>query len=89
MKTKRFLIVAAASAALAAPALAQDSGGGFGIGKGGYGEIIDAQTVVKREKAKEVDRDYQATIRKIPDQKISNDPWGSVRQADKPAKSGR
>jgi hypothetical protein len=94
MNTKVLLVALAASAALVSPAVSQGfggsgGGGGYGIGKGGIGEITDAQTVMKREKAKEVDQEYQATMKKIPDQKVSNDPWGSVRQTGKPAKPGR
>ena len=33
------------------------------------------------EKQKQIDADYKATLRKIPDAK-ANDPWGNMRSAD-------
>ncbi len=33
------------------------------------------------ERNKAIDEEYKATIKKIPDQKPSNDPWGNVRGA--------
>ena len=31
------------------------------------------------ERNKQIDEEYKASIKKIPDQKPNNDPWGSVR----------
>ena len=71
---------------LAGPAQAQGGPGGPGGGSdGGFkpnlmGAIgdksVDPET---EEKRKEIDRAYQATTRKIPEQKQPVDPWGSIR----------
>lgn len=37
---------------------------------------------IERDKA--IDRAYKDTLRKIPDAKASNDPWGSVRTESEP-----
>ena len=31
------------------------------------------------DQASKRDQDYKATLQKLPDQKVSNDPWGNVR----------
>jgi hypothetical protein len=64
---------------LAGPAQAQGgSDGGFKPDiMGAIGEKpVDPET---EEKRKEIDRAYQATTRKIPEQKQPVDPWGSIR----------
>jgi hypothetical protein len=38
-------------------------------------------TPEEQEKQKQLDADYKAATKKIPDQKASTDPWGSVRPA--------
>lgn len=83
---KTVLVASAVLALAAGPVLAQGHGGG--IGGGGYGQITDSQTVMKREKAKEVEQDYKAAMEKIPEKKKPVDPWGNVRPsaANKPSK---
>jgi hypothetical protein len=39
-----------------------------------------------REKDRQIEREYKAEMKKIPDQKASSDPWGNVRSSDTPAK---
>jgi hypothetical protein len=39
-----------------------------------------------REKDQQIERDYKAEMKKIPDQKASSDPWGNVRSSDTAAK---
>jgi hypothetical protein len=42
----------------------------------------DAKTQEQIEKQKAIEEAYKATLRKIPDAKQSNDPWGGVREAE-------
>jgi len=42
------------------------------------------RTPEEREKDKAVNDAYKAQMSKIPDQKASSDPWGTVRSADTP-----
>jgi hypothetical protein len=42
------------------------------------------RTPEEREKDKAVNDAYKAQMSKIPDQKTSSDPWGTVRSADAP-----
>ena len=42
------------------------------------------RTPAEREKDKAVNDAYKAQMSKIPDQKGSSDPWGTVRSADAP-----
>lgn len=42
------------------------------------------RTPEEREKDKVIEDAYKAQMSKIPDQKVSSDPWGSVRGADAP-----
>ena len=37
-------------------------------------------TAEEREKMNEIDKDYQATIKKVPDNKKGYDPWAGARQ---------
>jgi hypothetical protein len=60
----------------ATPALAQ------GKRSGGKRDIPDAQTVEKRAKDAQVEKDYKAALDKIPDQKANADPWGNVRSVE-------
>jgi len=41
----------------------------------------------EREKDQQIEQNYRAEMKKIPDQKASSDPWGNVRSSDttKPA----
>jgi len=45
------------------------------------------RTAEEREKDQQIEQDYKAEMKKIPDQKASSDPWGNVRSTDttKPA----
>jgi Spy/CpxP family protein refolding chaperone len=78
------VLLAAALVLPAASALAQDSGGGgggipmpkFSIG----GEQKRKLTPEEEEQQKQIDADYKAATKKIPDQKAA-DPWADVRQA--------
>jgi hypothetical protein len=73
--TVRVLGASALLALVSQSALAQSR-----VGGGGYGDITDSQTVLKREKAKEVEQEYKAAIERIPEKKQkSADPWGNVR----------
>jgi hypothetical protein len=40
---------------------------------------LPSKTPEEREQEAERDRKYKDSLRKIPDAKVSNDPWGSVR----------
>lgn len=48
--------------------------------------IPDLQTKSPEEKEQEAvkDRAYRESLKKIPDAKASNDPWGAVRSTDAP-----
>jgi hypothetical protein len=84
------VLLAAALVLPAASALAQDSNGGgggvpmpkFSIG----GEQKRKLTPEEEDRQKQIDADYKAATKKIPDQK-AGDPWADVRQA--PAGSGQ
>ena len=43
-----------------------------------------SKTPEEREAEAERDKKYRDSLRKIPDAKVSNDPWGTVRSADTP-----
>jgi hypothetical protein len=67
-------------AALAAPARAQL--GGAGGGDGPHVNLLSdlpSKTPEEKEEEAERDRKYKDSLRKIPDAKGSNDPWGGVR----------
>jgi hypothetical protein len=75
----------------AASASAQDSnaGGGGGIPMPKFsigGEQKRKLTPEEEDRQKQIDADYKAATKKIPDQK-AGDPWADVRQA--PAGSGQ
>jgi len=46
---------------------------------------LPSKTPEQIEQDKQLQREYRDSLRKIPDAKASNDPWGSVRGADAPA----
>ena len=73
----RILGAAAVIALLAGPAFAQTPN---------INLIPEVQSKTPEEKEAEAERDkrYRDSLRKIPDAKVSNDPWGSVRSADSP-----
>jgi hypothetical protein len=80
--------------ALATSARAQMGGGGGGGGDGPHINLLaDAPSKspdeIEADQAKE--KAYKDSLRKIPDAKVSNDPWGTVRsdapKAAAPAKT--
>lgn len=46
---------------------------------------LPSKTPEQIEQDKQLQREYRDSLRKIPDAKASNDPWGTVRGADTPA----
>jgi hypothetical protein len=65
---------------VAAPARAQ-MGGGAGGADGPHVNLLayaPSKTPEERDAEAERDRKYKDSLRKIPDAKVSNDPWGSV-----------
>lgn len=78
-------------AALATPARAQMGGGG---GDGPHINMLSdtpSKTPEEIEADQEKQKAYKDSLRKIPDAKVSNDPWGAVRsdapKAAAPAKA--
>ena len=45
-------------------------------------EMMDAKTPDQIEKEQAADRAYKESLKKIPDAKAANDPWGVVRSTD-------
>jgi hypothetical protein len=74
----RILGAAAVIALLAGPAYAQ--------ALPNINLIPELQSKSPEEKEAEAERDkkYKDSLKKIPDAKVSNDPWGTVRGADAP-----
>jgi hypothetical protein len=72
---KRLCIIAATLLLMVGPAAAQ----GFGTNI-----LPDAPTKTPEqiERDQAIERDYKETLKKIPDGKASNDPWGNVRGAE-------
>ncbi len=50
---------------------------------------LPSKTPEQIEQEKKLQQQYRDSLRKIPDAKASNDPWGSVRGADAPASAPR
>ena len=75
----RFFRIASVFALLTGPAYAQMSTPNVNL-------IPELQSKTPEEKAAEEERDkaYRESLRKIPDAKVSNDPWGNVRSTDAP-----
>ena len=73
----RILAAAAAIALLAVPAHAQTPN---------INLIPELQSKTPEEKEAEAARDkaYKESLRKIPDAKVSSDPWGNVRSGEAP-----
>jgi hypothetical protein len=65
--------------ALAAPARAQMGGGGADGPHVNLLSDLPSKTPDQIEAEQERDRKYKDSLRKIPDAKASNDPWGGVR----------
>ncbi|WP_029583745.1 hypothetical protein [Bradyrhizobium sp. URHD0069] len=78
----RVFRLAAAIALLTAPAYAQMSTPNVNL-------IPELQSKSPEEKEAEAARDkaYKESLKKIPDAKVSSDPWGTVRSADAPKAS--
>ena len=69
-------------AGLAAPARAQMGGGGGGGGDGPHINMLadtPSKTPDEIEQDQARDKAYRESLRKIPDAKVSSDPWGAVR----------
>jgi len=79
MRTILCALCAAAIMGLAAPAQAQSVNllGGGGSVKPKTQEEVDAEAARNR--------DYQNTIKKLPDQNAKRDPWGNVRNGSSDA----
>ena len=45
---------------------------------------VRSKTPEEIERDKQLDKAYKDSLRKIPDAKASNDPWGTVRSTDTP-----
>jgi hypothetical protein len=75
-----FAFATLAAVLLVRPAAAQ---GAMAIPLNGEG----SKSPEELEKQRQIESDYKATIRKIPDAKVSNDPWGTMRSADTGAQS--
>jgi hypothetical protein len=75
----RVFRIAAVFALLTGPAYAQMSTPNVNL-------IPELQSKTPEEKAAEEERDkaYRESLKKIPDAKVSNDPWGTVRSTDAP-----
>jgi hypothetical protein len=78
----RVFRLAAAIALLTAPAYAQMSTPNVNL-------IPELQSKSPEEKEAEAARDkaYRESLKKIPDAKVSSDPWGTVRSTDAPKAS--
>jgi hypothetical protein len=72
--------IAAMMVLLAGPAYAQGLGANI---------IPDApsKTPDQIEREQALERSYKESLKKIPDGKASNDPWGNVRSAETPART--
>ena len=72
---------AAASAQQIGPPSASDQGGGVlqtpGIDLGGTKRVY---TPEEKERMEQIDKDYQATMKKVPDKPKAYDPWAGARQ---------
>jgi hypothetical protein len=81
----RKLATAAAFLVLSAGLAHAQAGGSYG-GVMDSGMSLGSNTSSGRspeelERDKEIERKYQETIRKIPDKKVANDPWKTMRAA--------
>jgi len=50
---------------------------------------LPSKTPEQIEQDRQLQREYRDSLRKIPDAKASNDPWGSVRSTETPAAAPR
>jgi hypothetical protein len=74
--------IAAAIALMTGPAYAQMSAPNINL-------IPELQSKTPEEKEKEAEQQkaYKESLKKIPDAKVSSDPWGNVRSVDAPKTS--
>ena len=75
LRSKR-LLLAAALALLSGSASAQMSGGSSGPPRAGAGDT--GPTPLEQQRQKQLDNDYKAATKSIPNQK-PKDPWGDIR----------
>lgn len=81
----RILAATAVVAMLAGPAYAQVGGGGGGGDSGPHINLLADQpskTPDEVEQDEIRDKAYRESLKKIPDAKVSSDPWGAVRSGD-------
>jgi hypothetical protein len=71
--------LAALMGLVAVPARAQISGGGSETPHVNFLSDLPSKTPDQIEAEQERDRKYRDSLKKIPDAKASNDPWGGVR----------
>ena len=70
------LVAAALAMLLSQPASAQFSTPGIDLG----GLTTRQYTPEEKEKMEEIDRNYKATMKKVPDKQKTYDPWAGARQ---------
>jgi hypothetical protein len=88
----RLVVAAVLFAALAAPAFAQSPplGGQAASPLQNLGsDIAHPKSIDEHNREVEAERSYKAGLKKIPDPKNANDPWGSVRAADQKASQAK
>jgi hypothetical protein len=85
MKIFRAAALIALLAGLSGPAYAQIGGGG-GSGTPNINLMPELASKTPEEKEADAikDKAYRESLRKIPDAKASNDPWGTVRSTEAP-----
>jgi hypothetical protein len=86
MKIFRAAALIALLAGLSGPAYAQMSGGGGGGGTPNINLMPELTSKTPEEKEADAikEKAYRESLRKIPDAKASNDPWGTVRSTEAP-----
>jgi hypothetical protein len=83
----RIFRMAAVFVVLTAPAYAQmpSSGGGGGVPNLSLMPDKPSKTQEEKEADEARDKAYKESLKKIPDAKVSSDPWGTVRTTPAPA----
>jgi hypothetical protein len=86
MKIFRAAALIALLAGLSGPAYAQMQGGGSGSGTPNINLLPEIASKTPEEKEADAikEKAYRESLRKIPDAKVSNDPWGTVRSTEAP-----
>jgi hypothetical protein len=81
MKIFRAAALVALLAGLSGPAYAQMSSGSGGSGTPNINLMPELASKTPEEKEADAikEKAYRESLRKIPDAKVSNDPWGTVR----------